>query len=54
MTRTELLEHLKDFTLAVTKDIILPVAQQKEDKTPPLPRAPEVYKMRLPDSNAAK
>ena len=38
MTRTELLEHLKLFTLEVTKDIILPVAQQKEDKTPPLPR----------------
>lgn len=54
MTRTELLEHLKAFTLEVTKDIILPVAQQKEDKTPPLPRAPAVYKMRLPDSNAAK
>lgn len=54
MTKTELLEHLKLFTLEVTKDIILPVAQQKEDKTPPLPRAPEVYKMRLPDSNAAK
>lgn len=54
MTRTELLEHLKLFTLEVTKDIILPVAQQKEDKTPPLPRAPDVYKMRLPDSSAAK
>lgn len=54
MTKTKLLEDLKIFTLEVTKDIILPVAQQKEDKAPPLPRAPDVYSMRLPDSSAAK
>lgn len=54
MTRITLLEHLCVETMAATKDIIMPVARQKEDKEPPPPRAAEVYRTRLPDSSAAK
>lgn len=54
MTKVVLLESLKEFSQASTKDIILPVRQQKEDKGPPDPRAAEVYLMRLKKSDAAK
>lgn len=54
MTKVILLEQLKVLTEAAVKDIILPVAQQKEDKAPPLPRPAEVYRTRLPDSYSAK
>lgn len=53
MTRIALLEQLRDFTKAVTKDIIMPTMMDKgdEEKTE---RPAEVYLMRLPDSRAAK
>lgn len=54
MTKTDLLEAFKTFTEEVTKDIILPVQQQKADKKPPAPRAPEVHIMGLADFTAAK
>ncbi|MDE6935373.1 MAG: hypothetical protein K2P26_07180 [Oscillospiraceae bacterium] len=53
MTKVVLLEQLKDFTMDVTRDLLLPVAQQKEDREPPADRAAAVYRMRLPDSRAA-
>lgn len=54
MSKVILLNELRDFTLEVTRDLIFPVAMQKEDKEPPAPRAVEVFRMRLPDSKAAK
>lgn len=51
MTKVILLERLRDFTREATKQIIMPVARQEEDKEPPLPRAAGVYLMRLPDSS---
>ena len=54
MTKANLLEALKTFTEEVTKDLILPVQRQKEDKAPPKPRAPEVHIMGLADFSAAK
>ena len=54
MTKIVLLEQLKAFTEDVTKDLILPVAPQKEDKEPPKNRSADVYRTRLPDSRAAK
>lgn len=54
MTKVILLNELKTFTEAVTRDLIFPVAQQKEDKEPPKPRAAEVFRARLPDSKSAK
>jgi len=54
MTKVVLLECLREFTEASTRDIILPVRQQKEDKSPPDPRAAKVYLMRLEKSTAAQ
>ncbi len=54
MTKNNLLEAYKAFTEEVTKDLILPVQQQKSDKEIPLPRAPEVHIMGLVDFTAAK
>ncbi len=54
MTKVILLEQLKEFTAASVRELLLPVAQQKEDKEPPPPRPAEVYRARLPDSRAAK
>ena len=54
MTKVVLLEQLKKFSEASVHELILPVAQQKEDKEPPQPRPAEVYRARLPDSRAAK
>lgn len=54
MTKVILLEQLKDFTLEVTRDLLLPAAQQKEDREPPPPRPAGVYRARLPDGKAAK
>lgn len=53
MTKVILLEQLQDFTLEATRDLLLPVSQQKEDKEPPADRAAAVYRMRLPDSRSA-
>lgn len=54
MSKVILLKELRTFTLEVTRDLIFPVAQQKEDKDPPKPRAAEVFCTRLPDSKSAK
>lgn len=54
MTKVILLEQLKAFTEDSVHDLLLPVAQQKEDKELPAPRAAEVFRARLPDSKAAK
>lgn len=54
MSKVILLKELKAFTLDVTRDLIFPVAQQKEDKEPPKPRTAEVFCTRLPDSKSAK
>ena len=54
MSKVILLKELKAFTLDVTRDLIFPVAQQKEDKEPPKDRPAAVYRTRLPDSRAAK
>ncbi len=53
MTKNILLDRLRDFTLDATRDIIMPVKRQKEDKEDPEPRAADVYRMRLPDSKSA-
>ena len=54
MTKVVLLKRLKEFTKEKTKDLLLPVAQQKEDKEPPQDRPAEVYRTRLPNSRAAQ
>lgn len=48
MTKVILLKELKAFTGAVTGDLLLPVRPQEEDRTPPPPRPPGIYQMRLP------
>lgn len=53
MTRVVLLEQLKEFTKAVTADLIMPVAMQNGD-TEQTFRAADVYLMRLTDSGSAK
>lgn len=53
MTYNKLLDDLQAFTVDAVKDMILPVALQEQD-TEQKYRAAEVYKMRLPDSTAAK
>ena len=54
MTKENLLEAFKAFTVEALKDLILPVQQQKSDKEVPPPRAPEVHIMGLADFTAAK
>ena len=54
MSKVILLNELKTFTMDVTRDLLFPVAQQKEDKEPPKPRAAEVFRARLPDSKSAR
>lgn len=54
MSKVILLQGLKAFTQDVTRELVFPVAMQKEDTLPPEPRAAEVYCARLPDSKAAK
>ncbi len=52
MNRVILLNRLKDFTLEVTKDLLMPVKiQSKTDSK--TERTAEVHLMRLPDSKAA-
>ncbi len=53
MTRVVLLEELKRFCEDTTKNMILPTQVEKGD-TKLIERAPEIYRMRLPDSKAAK
>jgi len=54
MTRVILLKQLKAFTEVSTRDLLLPVRQQKEDTGPPADRAARVYTMRLVKSTAAQ
>ena len=53
MTKEQLLDDLKSFLVKSTKHYELPEAIQKGDTEQKF-RAPEIYKMRLPDSNDAK
>ncbi len=53
MTRNTLLKALCEFCQARTSDLQLPTSIQKGDTEQEV-RAPEVYRMRLPDSSAAK
>lgn len=48
-TKVGLLYALKSFTELATKDMLLPVKRQREDKTEPKPRSATVYLARLPD-----
>ena len=51
MTANEFLDDLGAFMKAATKNLRLPVHPTKENKKPE-DRAPEVYKMRLPDKKS--
>jgi hypothetical protein len=53
MTRVALLEALKNFIEDEIKDIKYPVSVQKGDEKART-KTPEVFKMRLPDSESAK
>lgn len=53
MTRVKLLEDLKNLCVEATEHLMLPTAVQKGD-TNVETRPPDVYKMRLPDSNDYK
>ena len=48
MTKVILLEKLKEFTEAAACGLLLPVRPGDEEECPPPPRAPNVYRMRLP------
>lgn len=51
MTKVVLLEALKERTIEVTKDLILPVKFQKGDTEPDF-KPPNVYRARLPDGTS--
>ena len=51
-TKTDLLQSLKNFTLAATGELIMPTRMQKGD-TAQAYRAADVYLMRLTDSSSA-
>lgn len=54
MTRVLLLEQLKAFTIAATRDLLLPLVPQEEELLlPPRYGPPGVYRMRLPEFGAA-
>lgn len=53
MTANKLLDELKAASEKAVKDMMLPVSMQ-EDDTEQKYRTADVYKMRLPDSSAAK
>ena len=53
MTKEQLLDDFKKFLENTTKHYELPTAVQKGD-TKQIFRAPDIYKMRLPDGNDAK
>jgi len=54
MTKRDLLTVLKKFTEEATKDLIMPVKEQKDDQEKPKPRAAKVYIMRLNKSKEAE
>lgn len=49
MDKVDFLKELKKFTLDVTKDLLLPVIQQRHDVTDP-PRCPNVFLQRIPSN----
>lgn len=53
MTRTVLLEHLRDLTEEATAGVLLPVRRQKGDGESLLPRPAKIYLMGLPEAAAA-
>ncbi len=53
MTRTVLLEHLRDLTEEATEGVLLPVKRQKGDGESLLPRPAKIYLMGLPEAGAA-
>lgn len=53
MNRVTLLKCLKAESKEAIKDLLLPVAKQKEDKEPPPDRAAEIYLMNVPNGRAA-
>lgn len=53
MDRTDFLNSLQRFTIGIVEDCRFPVRCQRDDDGTPAPRAPDVYKMRLPDSKSA-
>lgn len=55
MTRIDLLEQLRAFTLEATAELVMPVKEQPGDGgKPSAPRPADVYLMRLPDSRSAR
>lgn len=54
MTKQNFLDALCEFTRDAVKDLLLPVEMQEDDETQPLPRAPDVYQMGLPDFSEAE
>lgn len=53
MTRTGLLETLKQVTQEAVKDLMFPVRRQREDTEDPPLRTAQVYMARLPDMKAS-
>ena len=53
MTRTVLLERLRDVTKEATEGVLLPVRRQKGDGESLLPRPAKIYLMGLPEAGAA-
>ena len=53
MTRTVLLERLRDLTEEATAGVLLPVRRQKGDGESLLPRPAKIYLMGLPEAGAA-
>ncbi len=53
MTRTILLECLRDVTAEAVKDLLLPVRRQKGDDESLAPRPVKLYLMGLPEAGAA-
>ena len=53
MTRTVLLERLRDLTEEATAGVLLPVRRQKGDGESLMPRPAKIYLMGLPEAGAA-
>lgn len=53
MTGIKLLEALKERTIEATKDLLMPVRQQKSDSEPIEPRAAQIFLARVPDGKSA-
>lgn len=53
MDRVDFLNCFAEFSSDAVSELRLPVKMQADDEAEPVPRAPCVYKMRLPDSHKA-